>query len=84
MRLHISQASTQCFGDMASKGGTQPHPSVHSAWENVHSRCFLSFEGKGTWLIILSHAAAISCLGLEHVVSDVSLRQIQLENSITY
>ncbi|ENH67014.1 hypothetical protein FOC1_g10004647 [Fusarium oxysporum f. sp. cubense race 1] len=67
-----------------AKGGTQLHPAVHSAWENVHSRCFLSFESKGTWPIILSHAAAISCLGLEHVVSDVSLRQIQLENSITY
>ncbi|KAM5516842.1 hypothetical protein FOXYSP1_03793 [Fusarium oxysporum f. sp. phaseoli] len=67
-----------------AKGGTQLHPAVHSAWGNVHSRCFLSFESKGTWPIIMSHAAAISCLELEHVVSDVSLRQMQLENSTPY
>ncbi|KAI7768339.1 hypothetical protein LZL87_012924 [Fusarium oxysporum] len=67
-----------------AKGGTQLHPEVYSAWENVHSRCSLSVENKGTWPIIMSHAAAISCLGLEHVVNDVSLRQMQLENSIPY
>ncbi|KAH7178320.1 hypothetical protein DER46DRAFT_676080 [Fusarium sp. MPI-SDFR-AT-0072] len=68
-----------------AKGGfTQLHPEVYSAWENVHSRCILRVENKGTWPIIMSHAAAISCLGLEHVVNDVSLRQMQLENSIPY
>ncbi|KAF5254266.1 hypothetical protein FOXYS1_14420, partial [Fusarium oxysporum] len=35
-----------------AKGGTQIYPAVHSAWENVHSRCFLSVERKGTWPII--------------------------------
>ncbi|KAK2133429.1 hypothetical protein NOF04DRAFT_1272743 [Fusarium oxysporum II5] len=67
-----------------AKGGIQLHPEVYSAWGNVHSRYFLNVENKGTWPIIMSHAAAISCLGLEHVVSDVSLRQMQLENSIPY
>ncbi|KAJ4275283.1 hypothetical protein NW764_010792 [Fusarium oxysporum] len=38
-----------------AKGGTQIYPAVHSAWENVHSRCFLSVERKGTWPIIVSH-----------------------------
>jgi hypothetical protein len=70
-----------------AKGEPQLHPIVYSAWENVaheHSRFFFKVEKKGTWPIIMSHAAAITCLGLEHVVNDVSLRQMQLENSIPY
>ncbi|KAF4496524.1 F-box domain containing protein [Fusarium agapanthi] len=67
-----------------AKGGTKLNPAVYSAWENLHPGCFLRVEEKDTWYTITSHAAAIMCLGLEHVVSEVSLRQMQLENSIPW
>ncbi|KAF5974952.1 hypothetical protein FBULB1_7579 [Fusarium bulbicola] len=67
-----------------AKGGTKLNPAVYSAWENLHPGCFLGVEEKDTWYLITSHGAAIMCLGLEHVVSEVSLRQIQLENSIPW
>ncbi|CCT72520.1 uncharacterized protein FFUJ_12397 [Fusarium fujikuroi IMI 58289] len=67
-----------------AKGGTQLNPAVYRDWENLHSECFFEVEEKDTWPLITSHAAAIMCLGLEHVVNDVSLRQMQLENSIPW
>ncbi|KAF4950303.1 hypothetical protein FGADI_8286 [Fusarium gaditjirri] len=67
-----------------AKGGTQLDPAVYSAWETVHPQCFWSIENKDTWPVITSHANAISCLGLEHVVNDLSLREMQLENSIPW
>ncbi|KAI1025109.1 hypothetical protein LB504_009802 [Fusarium proliferatum] len=67
-----------------AKGGTRLNPAVYSSWENLHPGYFLRVEEKDTWPLITSHAAAIMCLGLEHVVDDVSLRQMQLENSIPW
>ncbi|KAF5569337.1 f-box domain-containing protein [Fusarium phyllophilum] len=67
-----------------AKGGTKLNSAVYSAWENLHSGCFLRVEEKDTWYSITSHVAAIMCLGLEHVVDHVSLRQMQLENSIPW
>ncbi|KAF5722983.1 f-box domain-containing protein [Fusarium mundagurra] len=75
---HIASVTWQ------AKGGTKLNPEVYSTWENLHSGCFLSVEEKDTWHSITSQAAAIMCLGLEHVVDHVSLRQMQLENSIPW
>ncbi|KAF4434951.1 F-box domain-containing [Fusarium acutatum] len=65
-----------------AKGGSKLNPKVYSTWENLHPGCFLNVEEKDTWHSITSQAAAIMCLGLEHVVDHVSLRQMQLENII--
>lgn len=67
-----------------AKGGTRLDPAVYSSWENLHPGYFLRVEEKDTWPLITSHAAAIMCLGLQHVVDDVSLRQMQLENGIPW
>ncbi|PNP78186.1 hypothetical protein FNYG_08503 [Fusarium nygamai] len=67
-----------------AKEGTKLNPEVYSTWENIHPGCFLNFREKDTWHSITSDAAAIMCLGLEHVVDNVSLGQMQLENSVPW
>ncbi|KAF5644887.1 f-box domain protein [Fusarium tjaetaba] len=61
-----------------AKEGTKLNPAVYSTWENIHPGCFLHFREKHTWHSITSDADAIMCLGLEHVVDNVSLGQMQL------
>ncbi|KAF5581989.1 f-box domain-containing protein [Fusarium pseudocircinatum] len=73
---HIASVTWQ------AKAGAKLNPEVYSTWENLHSGCFFEIEEKDTWHSITSQAAAIMCLGLEHVVGHVSLRQMQLENSM--
>ncbi|KAF5599699.1 f-box domain-containing protein [Fusarium pseudoanthophilum] len=72
---HIASVTWQ------AKGGTKLNPQVYSTWENLHSGCLFKVEEKDTWHSITSQVAAIMCLGLEHVVDHVSLRQMQLEDS---
>jgi hypothetical protein len=67
-----------------AKEGTKLNPEVYSTWENIHPGCFLHFREKETWHSITSDADAIMCLGLEHVVNDLSLGQMQLGNSMPW
>ncbi|EWG46896.1 hypothetical protein FVEG_16031 [Fusarium verticillioides 7600] len=73
---HIASVTWQ------AKGGTKLNPEVYSTWENLYSGCLFKVAEKDTWHSITSQVTAIMCLGLKHVVNQVSLRQMQLENSM--